>query len=406
MTFHQTAPKPRLSWGERFEEFSFRHLTSNRLIYNTSWEDPAVDLRTMRLKESDRVLVITSAGCNVLDYALEQPACVIAVDANPCQTALLELKLAGIRHLDHDDMFSIFGLGWHPDFRALYQRMRGDLSEFAKRYWDRRAHWFSGPETNLFRRGLTGAVVRFFQWRMRIEPNLRKHVFAMFDQTDIEAQRRIYVNEVQPRFWTRFMRWFVASPMVLSMVGVPMPQRRLMNANDPGNVSGSIQAMIDNLFCTVPANDNYFWGVYIFGHYERTRCPRYLTREGFAKLKAGLVDRIEAHTCTVTQYLQQPGPKLTHAVLLDHMDWMSSYYPADLEAEWTALLERVEPGGSVLFRSAHMSPPFLDKTLIGAERTPIRQLLTFREGEAKALSRADRVHTYASFHIAQTPGAT
>ena len=47
----------------------------------------------------DTVLVITSAGCNALDYALAGPERVIAVDINPRQNALLELKLAGIRNL-------------------------------------------------------------------------------------------------------------------------------------------------------------------------------------------------------------------------------------------------------------------------------------------------------------------
>jgi S-adenosylmethionine-diacylglycerol 3-amino-3-carboxypropyl transferase len=76
------------------------------LVYNCCWEDPAVDRRALDLRADDTMLVITSAGCNVLDYALTGPARIHAVDANPRQTALLELKLAGIRQLDFDDFFA------------------------------------------------------------------------------------------------------------------------------------------------------------------------------------------------------------------------------------------------------------------------------------------------------------
>jgi S-adenosylmethionine-diacylglycerol 3-amino-3-carboxypropyl transferase len=389
---------------ERFEDAAFRFLTARNLIYNTSWEDPAVDRRAMKLGPDDRVLVITSGGCNALDYALDGPAGVVAVDVNPRQTALLELKLAAIRHLSHEDAFSIFGLGWHREFAAVYRdRLRQDLSPFARTYWDERLDWFSSAENNLFTRGLTGLVFRFFRSRLRALPAIAQAVHAMFALTDLEAQRKIYVEHVRPRFWTPFVRWFLASPIMMAMVGVPLPQRRLMQENDAGDVEGSIQRMLDDLFCTVPVTDNYFWGVYVFGRYDDRRCPRYLTRDGFARLKAGLVDRIEAHTCTVTDYLERPGPMLTHATLLDHMDWMSSYHPAALEQEWDALLRRMKPGGTVLFRSAHESPPFLGTTRIGPARKPMRETLIFRDDEARRLAQADRVHTYAGFCIAEIP---
>ena len=37
------------------------------------------------------------------------------MDANPRQTALMELKLAGIRHLESNDFFALFGTGVHPN---------------------------------------------------------------------------------------------------------------------------------------------------------------------------------------------------------------------------------------------------------------------------------------------------
>src|SRR5262245_49490561 len=83
----------------------FDSLLKQHLIFNTSWEDPALDRVALQLGPSDRVLSIAGAGCNVLDYLLSGAGEVHAVDINPCQTALLELKVAAIRTLGYDDFF-------------------------------------------------------------------------------------------------------------------------------------------------------------------------------------------------------------------------------------------------------------------------------------------------------------
>ena len=98
----------------------------NNLVYNTCWEDPRIDKQALRLGSDDDVLVITSAGCNALSYALDAPRSVHAVDVNYRQNALLELKIAGIRELDFETFFQLFGRGRYSGVTALYrQRLRG-----------------------------------------------------------------------------------------------------------------------------------------------------------------------------------------------------------------------------------------------------------------------------------------
>ncbi len=62
--------------------------------------------------------------------------------------------------------------------------------------------------------------------------------------------------------------------------------------------------------------------------------PSTCKAENFAALKGGLAERIELHTCTVTEFLRGTRRALSRFVLLDHMDWMSSYYPQALVEEW------------------------------------------------------------------------
>ena len=119
---------------DHLDQKVFDAIYSRSLVYNTCWEDPAVDRQALQLTPNDTILVITSAGCNTLDYALQAPRRIHAVDANPRQTALLELKIAGIRGLDFDDFFLLFGHGRHARFRDLYgDVLRRDLSSFAQK---------------------------------------------------------------------------------------------------------------------------------------------------------------------------------------------------------------------------------------------------------------------------------
>jgi S-adenosylmethionine-diacylglycerol 3-amino-3-carboxypropyl transferase len=51
----------------------FQNIHTNNLIYNTCWEDPQCDRQMLNLKSDSRLVMITSAGCNALDYALDMP---------------------------------------------------------------------------------------------------------------------------------------------------------------------------------------------------------------------------------------------------------------------------------------------------------------------------------------------
>ena len=81
--------KTPLNLADRIDQKIFDAIYSRALIYNTCWEDPAVDRLALDLRPDDSLLVITSAGCNVLDHVLTGPRRIHAVDANPRQNALL-----------------------------------------------------------------------------------------------------------------------------------------------------------------------------------------------------------------------------------------------------------------------------------------------------------------------------
>ncbi len=393
------------SLSHRVNESVFNALYSSSLIYNTCWEDPAVDRQALALTRADTLFAITSAGCNVLDYALAGPARIHAVDANPRQTALLELKLAGIRRLEFDDFFALFGHGRHERFAEIYgDALRQELSPFAQQFWDRAGRWFcrGHPRSTFYFHSLSGRVALLFRRYVDLQPGLRAAIDEMLDARSIEAQRDIYDTRIAPRMWSRGLNWALSRQITLSMLGVPAPQHEEVRRQHRGGVPGFVRDAIEYVFRCLPLWTNYFWRVYMVGAYTRDCCPEYLKADNFLALKNGLAARIVHHTGTVTDVLREQRPRVSKFVLLDHMDWLGSFKPDALREEWAALLDCATPGARVIFRSAHTEPGYLHALEVpgaGRGRT-LREILAFHPELAARLTRGDRVHTYAGFHIA------
>jgi len=391
--------------SERVNEKVFDALYASSLVYNTCWEDPAVDRQALGITGEDTILVITSAGCNVLDYALAGPRQIHAVDANPRQTALLELKLAGIRRLSYTDFFMLFGDGRYPHFRELYRDvLRRDLSPFAQLFWDSAGDWFShrNPRNTFYFHSLSGRVALLFRHYLDLQPKLRDAVDALVEARSLDEQRSIYDARIAPRMWNRGVNWALSRQITMSMLGVPAPQHEEVRRQHAGGVPGFVREAIEYVFRSLPLWTNYFWRVYVRGSYSSDCCPEYLKRDNFMALKKGLASRIVHHTCTVTDVLRDARPRVSKFVLLDHMDWLGSFKPEALREEWAALLDCAAPGARAIFRSAHAQPAYLHTLTVaraGGGR-PLQDLLTFHPELAARLTRQDRVHTYAGFHIA------
>jgi len=387
--------------SDHFDQKLFDAIYSRALVYNTCWEDPAVDRLALNIVGEDVMLVITSAGCNVLDYALLGPRRIHSVDANPRQSALLELKLAGIRHLAFDDFFAAFGTGYHPRCRQIYfDALRRDLSPFARRFWDKRIDWFGNPRGSFYYHGLSGIVARLFRLYLKLRPRLARSITELFDTRSLDDQRRIYDTRVRPLMWTPGINWTLSRQLTMSMLGVPHPQRKEVQGQHERGVAGFVRDSVEYVVRQLPVWSNYFWSVYVRGRYTETCCPEYLKQNNFLALKGGLADRIRLHTATVTEFLKHTDERISKFVLLDHMDWMSTYYPQALAEEWSLILRRATPQARIIFRSAHAAPAYLEHLELGAQRTRLRDHLVFHEDLAAELQRLDRVHTYAGFHVA------
>lgn len=375
-------------------QLMFKITHSNHLVYNCTWEDPRIDRELLNIDSSSSLVVITSAGCNILDYLLDQPASIHSVDINPRQNFLLQLKLALFLCSDHTTLFQIFGLGSHPDFKTVLNKLKPYLSRPCFEYWSRCSYMFSGKglRPSFYWHGTTGFLAWMIWLGTRLLPvNVKSYAVALFGSRSLEMQSTIY-EAGELYLWPLWLSFIVSSSFAMSLIGVPPPQVNLIQTHYPGGLLSYIKDKLRNVMTSLPLHDNYFWHVYSFGCYSEACCPSYLVSNHFNQL-ASLVDRITTYNSSVSDFLQNNPGQYTHFILLDHLDWLVHYAPSELEREWNLILSNSAPGAKILYRSAGRGADLIPKSILSS--------LAPCDADLNHFHHYDRVGTYESLHLWQ-----
>lgn len=381
-------------WMHGAHDAFFRCVHENALIYNTCWEDPRLDRQMLNLRPDSRVVMITSAGCNALDYLLDEPSAIYAVDMNPRQNALLQLKVALLQHGDHTELFRVFGHGVRSRFRELLAALAARLTQEARRFWQNKHTYFESTplSPSFYYRGAAGnAAWVITQLLRRTNAKLRDYLDRLFDARTLAEQQSLY-DGVRPALWSSFNSWLVKQPVTMAMLGVPRPQINLIEREFPGGIAGYVQRKVEYVLTRLPISENYFWRVYVKGSYSPGCCPNYLRPENLPKLGA-LSSRVSTHSMTVSRFLQRNPGVYSHYVLLDHQDWLASHDVPGLAEEWDLILRNSRPGTRILMRSASRHIDFIPRAA--------RERLRLFSDLAGRLHELDRVGTYGSTLLAE-----
>ncbi len=382
----------------------FQNIHTNHLIYNTCWEDPRCDRELLALDAKSRVVMITSAGCNALDYALDNPAEIHCVDMNARQNALLDLKIAAIQQTDAHNLFKLFGTGAHEDVQGLYKStLRPHLPHYARQYWDDNLHFFTpkGLRKSFYWHSTSGLVAWFFHKYFKMQGKSYRLAEQLFAAQSLEEQRIIY-PKLEKAMMTPFIKWLMSQHFFMCLLGVPESQQKLLlhtgraennaskNQNTEGGNVAFIQRSLRHVFMELPIADNYFWQLYFKGHYTPDCCPNYLKAENNAILKAQ-TDKIHTHTTTITQFLEENPASYSHYVLLDHQDWLAANNRAALVEEWRTILKNSRRGTRILLRSAADEVDFFPNFVL--------ESVVFEKEKTAQTHQIDRVGTYGSVYL-------
>ncbi|KAK3393664.1 hypothetical protein B0H63DRAFT_458755 [Podospora didyma] len=407
-------------WRIYYDDQLKKHTQFNdEYIYAFTWEDSRVDDRLLKLDPDDVVLAITSAGDNILSYATHSPARIHAVDLNPAQNHLLELKVASYSALPYEDFWKIFGDGKHAQFRSLLvSKLSPHLSSRAFQYWLRNSDIFTKARgRGLYDTGGSKHAIRIFRWISYVF-GCRNAVKEILAAKTLNEQREIWHSRIRPALFSRLISNTVVSSetFLWSALGVPKNQLAMIESDHSSSeaVNGSSPTakntrahavwhyMVNTLDPVIDqthiAGDNPYYHVCLEGSFTRRCHPEYLSAEAHARLsRPGAFDGLRIHTDEIDEVIARfmPGT-LTVAVIMDSMDWFDSGSTAAAR-QITKLNRALKVGGRVLLRSSALTPWYIREfEALGFVGTKVGNRVP---GEC-----IDRVNMYASCWICTKRG--
>jgi betaine lipid synthase len=379
-------------WRIHYDDQLKKHTQfKNEYIYAFTWEDSRVDQRLLKLGPEDIVLAITSAGDNILSYALNSPARIHAVDLNPNQNHLLELKVASYAALPYADFWKLFGIGKHPNFRSLLiSRLSPYLSSRAFQYWLSNTHVFTATRSKgLYETGGSRHAIRVVRL-LSTALGFKSEVKKLLEAKTLNEQREIWTKKIRPFMMSRLLAYLVVSQekFLWAALGVPHNQLAMLEADHiaseslPGKSPSAsplehsekelksskgravweymVQTLDPVVETTLIGEDNPYYLVCLQGCYSQRCHPDYLKPKSHQKLsRKGAFDGLRIHTDEINEVVSRLTPgTLTVAVVMDSMDWF------DPGSEAAALqiekLNRVlKLGGRVMLRSAALTPWYI-----------------------------------------------
>ncbi|KAJ5057282.1 hypothetical protein J3E72DRAFT_377819 [Bipolaris maydis] len=375
---------------------------NNSYIYAFTWEDDVADMRLLKPTSNDVVLAIGSAGDNILAFCIENCRRVHAVDLNPSQNHLLELKVAAFTALGYQDVWKLFGEGKHPDFHnLLIQKLSPHLSSDAFQFWVQNGPsiFSSSSSKGLYYSGGSGNAIAIAGWLFRLL-GMTADVKALCAAQTLNEQREIWQRSIKTVLHSKILTYAILGneKWLWKALGVPPAQRDVIEvdfkktqdydeakATKPKDAAAeymsfheepsdeelksssgnAIYEYVLNTFepvvnTTLLSTSNHYYLLTLLGHYTPTSHPTYLSPKSHVKLsKAGAFNGLRIHTDEISEVISRMRPgTLTIVVVMDSMDW---FPPNGTQAlrQIRALNRALKVKGRVMLRSAGLEPWYI-----------------------------------------------
>lgn len=250
-----------------------------KIHYSQCWEDPRPLLDALEITPGDDALSIASGGDNTFALLLGNPRTVTAIDRNPVQLFLVELKIRAIQQLDYDDFVGFVGASSCRNRERMYKCIRPFLSRKAQVYWDKR------PKA--LRKGIIhcGKFERYFRAFNRLVLPLihsRTDIKNLLAASSLDEQKEYYDRVWNSKRWRCMFRVFFGR-FLLSHLGRSSRFFRYVTADD---IAGILFRRAQRGLTQVPIRENFFVEYIVTGQYSNLEISHpYLSRTGFHIIK-------------------------------------------------------------------------------------------------------------------------
>ena len=312
--------------------------------YSQAWEDPRCDIEGLAIGPEDDVLAVGASGDNALAFLIAGARSVTAIDFNPTQNHLLELKLSAIEALEPADVHAFLGVTPSTARDYFYRQVRPRLSEDARAYWDSRP--------DLLERGVihVGRFEGYFKlFRSYVLPlvHRRRTAERLFELETLEQQREFYERVWDKRRWRILFRMFFGKTL-LGRLGRDPAFFKYVEVDKVGE---NFRKRAEHALTEIPIKDNWFLEYIVRGGYHapHLRLPPYLRPEHHAYLREQGRARLNLAVGSFEQFLPTRGDDSFDCFYLsDIFEWMSE----DAFADLLRLFHRVgRDGGRLTYRN-------------------------------------------------------
>jgi S-adenosylmethionine-diacylglycerol 3-amino-3-carboxypropyl transferase len=343
----------------------------DRLYFAQVREDPCLEIETLRPGAETTLAVVSSGGCTALSLLAAGAEHVIAIDRNPTQNHLLELKAAAVMLLEAAEARAL--LGAVPAERgrraALYAALREELSPATRAFWDARP---AAIDRGVLRAGVTERFIDALSWLVRHAVHGKALVDELLGCSTLEEQRAVYRRWNTPR-WRALFR-LLLNRRAMSRVYDPAFFRHAGSRDFADHFLG----LLEHGLTEIPAASNYFLRQMLTGSYSETASPPYLTDAGAARLRERrpLLTVVDG---SFTAFLRGCGRASLDGFALSNIgEWLSAPEREDLFGE---IARTAAPGAMVCFRN-----------FVGFTQVPAawRHALVEDRAAGEALIRRDR----------------
>lgn len=325
------------------------------ILYAQCWEDPQIDRTAFNINSKDVVFTITSGGCNALTFLLDNPAEIIALDLNPHQNFLLELKIAAMKKLSYDELLQLLGIRESSSRIELFNDSRELLSDAARVFWD---NHLKEINTGLIHAGRYERYMRLLRNVLIIMIG-KKTIKDLFNASTRYEREKIFDKKWDNRRWKIFTR-LLLSRRVMSLLFTGDFFKYLDKKFSFGkNFALKVRKAITEL----PIKENYFLTYILCGNYNQAYLPPYLQRDNYEKIQSGL-NRIEIITESCGEYFKKlPNSAISKFNFTNIFEWLS---PQEFESLLRKTIRVAKNNSIITYRNLLVSrehPATLDNRI-------------------------------------------
>ncbi len=348
--------------------------------YASCWEDADVLMKALNIKEGGAYLSIASAGDNSLSLLSKNPSLVLAIDINPAQLACVEIRKAAFKKLSYEELLEFLGVNKSIDRNEHYQRLRENLSDETKLFWDQR------PDS--IDKGIihTGKFENyFFLFRKWILPLIhsRKNVEQLLSIHGINGRNLFYNNSWNTFRWKLLFKIFF-SRFMMGKLGRDPEFFKYVETD----VASRIFKRAEYALTILPTDANPYLEYILTGNFKRS-LPFYLRPENFEAIRNN-IDRLVILKGNLREAFEKERQnKFDGFNLSDIFEYMSYEH---YEEEIKHILNYSNPGARLVYWNM-----LADRNNING----LGEKLIFLANEASELFKQDKAFFYKSLVIGE-----